>query len=53
MKSREITPKGAVLKLGSTPKLEQQWGDKYPIVIRSWRNKWDNLSVYFGYPELY
>jgi transposase-like protein len=31
--------------------LEKIWGDKYPIVIQSWRNKWDNLSVYFRYPE--
>ncbi len=31
--------------------LEKIWGDKYPIVIKSWRNKWDNLSVYFRYPE--
>ena len=31
--------------------LEETWGDKYPIVIKSWRKKWDNLSVYFRYPE--
>jgi transposase-like protein len=31
--------------------LEATWGDKYPIVIQSWRKKWDNLSVYFRYPE--
>ena len=31
--------------------LEKTWGDKYPIVIQSWRRKWDNLSVYFRYPE--
>lgn len=31
--------------------LESNWGERYPIVIRSWRNKWDNLSVYFKYPE--
>jgi len=31
--------------------LEKKWGDKYPIVIKSWRKKWDNLSVYFRYPE--
>lgn len=31
--------------------LERIWADKYPIVIRSWRSKWDNLSVYFKYPE--
>ena len=24
--------------------LEKIWVDKYPIVIQSWRNKWDNLS---------
>lgn len=32
-------------------KLEDKWGKKYPIVFTSWRNKWENLSVYFQYPE--
>lgn len=32
-------------------KLEAKWGERYPIVIQSWRKKWDNLSVYFKYPE--
>ena len=31
--------------------LEQTWGQRYPIVIKSWRTKWENLSVYFKYPE--
>ncbi|AHF01929.1 transposase [Thiomicrospira aerophila AL3] len=31
--------------------LEAKWGAHYPIVISSWRRKWDNLSVYFKYPE--
>ena len=31
--------------------LEAKWGKQYPVVIRSWRKKWDNLSVYFKYPE--
>jgi transposase-like protein len=31
--------------------LEEKWGDLYPIVIKSWRKKWDNLSAYFKYPE--
>ena len=31
--------------------LEQAWGDRYPIVIKSWRIKWENLSTYFRYPE--
>ena len=31
--------------------LEDKWGKKYPIVIQSWKNKWENLSSYFKYPE--
>lgn len=31
--------------------LEAKWGDKYPMVIASWRNKWPMLSTYFKYPE--
>ncbi|WP_347332352.1 IS256 family transposase [Marinimicrobium locisalis] len=31
--------------------LDAKWGKQYPVVIRSWRKKWDNLSVYFKYPE--
>ena len=30
--------------------LEKRWGQQYPIVIKSWRSKWENLSVYFKYP---
>ena len=30
--------------------LEKKWGKKYPIVIKSWRNKWDRLNQYFKYP---
>ena len=32
-------------------KLEEKWGNKYPIVFESWRNKWDNLSNYFKYAD--
>ena len=27
--------------------LEENWGAKYPIILKSWRKKWPNLSVYF------
>lgn len=30
--------------------LEHRWGELYPIVIKSWRTKWENLSAYFKYP---
>lgn len=31
-------------------RLDEKWGKKYPLVINSWNNKWENLSVYFKYP---
>ena len=31
--------------------LEEQWGKKYPIVIRSWNKNWEELSNYFKYDE--
>jgi len=31
--------------------LEDKWGKQYPLVINSWRRKWENLSVYFKYPD--
>ena len=31
--------------------LEEKWGSKYPIVIKSWKNNWDNLSNYFKYSD--
>jgi len=30
--------------------LEATWGNKYPIVIQSWNNNWENLSTYFDFP---
>lgn len=33
--------------------LEATWGKKYPIVIDSWNNNWENLSTYFNFlPEI-
>lgn len=29
--------------------LEKKWGELYPVVIKSWRDKWDLLSSYFQY----
>jgi len=31
--------------------LEAKWGEKYPMVIKSWRSKWPTLSAYFKYPD--
>ncbi len=31
--------------------LEEKWGKKYPIVIKSWRSNWPKLSCYFKYTK--
>jgi len=29
---------------------EKTWGSKYPYAIKSWRNNWDELTVFFDFP---
>ena len=31
--------------------LENKWKDRYPMVVNSWINNWDELSTYFEYAE--
>ena len=31
--------------------LAEKWGKKYPMVIKSWQDNWDNLSAYFKYSK--
>ena len=45
---RAVSKEAAEVEL---ERLETRWGEQYPIVLRSWRNKWVHLSVYFKYPE--
>ncbi|WP_415396238.1 IS256 family transposase [Sulfurimonas sp. CS5] len=47
---RAISKEAAEVELD---RLEEKWGSKYPIVIKSWRNKWENLSVYLVLPLWY
>ena len=30
--------------------LKKKWGGKYPYAILSWRNNWDDLTVFFQFP---
>ena len=30
--------------------LEEKWGDKYLLAIKSWRKNWEELSTFFKYP---
>ncbi|WP_149240180.1 IS256 family transposase [Dyadobacter sp. 32] len=32
-------------------RLNDKWGAKYPVVIKSWQNNWHKLSTYFAYDE--
>jgi putative transposase len=43
--------KAATLNAAETAleELDAKWGDKYPVVIKSWRSKWPTLSAYFKY----
>jgi transposase-like protein len=45
--------KAATLNAAETAldELEAKWGDRYPLVIKSWRSKWPTLSNYFKYPD--
>lgn len=29
---------------------ESAWGEKYPLIIRSWRQNWAELATFFDYP---
>ncbi|MCB1713227.1 MAG: IS256 family transposase, partial [Candidatus Riesia sp.] len=30
--------------------LEENWGKKYPIILKSWNDNWEKLSAFFKYP---
>ncbi|MEC0371641.1 IS256 family transposase [Paenibacillus chibensis] len=44
---KAATEEGALLELD---RFEEIWGAKYPLIIRSWRNNWSELSTFFKYP---
>jgi transposase-like protein len=31
--------------------LDDKWGKKYPVVLESWKNNWDELTTYFQYTK--
>ncbi|AUS97693.1 IS256 family transposase [Clostridium thermosuccinogenes] len=39
------------LALQELDAFESKWGSKYPNAVRSWRNNWEELSVFFKYPR--
>ncbi len=39
------------LALQNLQMLEDTWGKKYILALKSWRANWDNLAVFFKYPQ--
>ncbi len=30
---------------------EKTWGEQYPLAAKSWRDRWENVIPFFGYPQ--
>lgn len=44
---KAATEEGALLEMD---RFEEVWGAKYPLIVRSWRNNWEEISTFFKYP---
>ncbi|SDT15123.1 Transposase (or an inactivated derivative) [Paenibacillaceae bacterium GAS479] len=44
---RAVNEDMALLELD---RFEETWGTKYPLIVKSWRNNWDELATFFKYP---
>jgi putative transposase len=31
-------------------RFEEEWGQRYPLVVASWRSNWPELATFFGFP---
>lgn len=37
--------------LTNLDEVEGKWGKKYILALRSWRSNWNNIAIFFKYPE--
>ncbi|CAN5560230.1 hypothetical protein BH10BAC5_BH10BAC5_19430 [soil metagenome] len=37
--------------LAELERVEQKWGKKYPLPLKTWRANWNNISAFYKYPE--
>ena len=44
------TSPGEEAALKELDNFEDIWGKKYPLIVKSWRNNWSELSTFFKYP---
>ncbi|UPK72453.1 IS256 family transposase [Chitinophaga filiformis] len=40
----------ADIALAALQHFDDQWGGKYPYIVKSWRSNWDYLSTFFEFP---
>lgn len=41
----------AELALDALDEFELAWGDKYPAIIKSWRNNWEKITPFLQFPK--
>jgi putative transposase len=39
------------LAIKALARFEREWGDKYPSIVRSWRNNWERVCPFFAFPK--
>lgn len=39
------------LGLEALESFEEKWGDKYPVIAKSWMDNWSELATFFKYPK--
>lgn len=39
------------LALDALDNFELTWGDKYPIIVKSWRNNWEKITPFLQFPK--
>lgn len=37
--------------LDALEQFEEAWGKKYPLVVRTWQQNWDELATFFKFPD--
>ncbi len=43
-----VTEESALINLST---VEEKWGKKYILAMKSWRSNWNHLAVFFKYPQ--
>jgi transposase-like protein len=39
-----------IAALEELDRFEKSWGERYPLIVSSWRNNWSELATFFKYP---